>query len=100
MEPKKYPSDINREQIEKIKPILDSARKCTKPRTVDRYNGFCGLSSVLKTGCQWRMLPTEYPKWRTIHEYLLNWSRTPSPYRLSTLKQASGECGVVEPGPR
>ena len=35
MESKRYPSDISREQFEQIKPILESARKRTKPRTVD-----------------------------------------------------------------
>ena len=53
---KAYPSDISRKQFEHIRPILDSARKKTKPRTVDLYDVFCGLLYVLKTGCQWRQL--------------------------------------------
>ncbi|WP_215216984.1 transposase [Candidatus Rhabdochlamydia sp. W815] len=24
---------------------------------------FCGILYILKSGCQWRMLPIEYPKW-------------------------------------
>ncbi|MBD3728029.1 MAG: IS5/IS1182 family transposase, partial [Moraxella osloensis] len=34
---KSYPSDISRKQFEHILPILESARKKTKPRTVDLY---------------------------------------------------------------
>ena len=30
-----YPSDINREQFARILPTLESARRRTKPRTVD-----------------------------------------------------------------
>ncbi len=52
-----YPSDIDREQFNKIKPILESGRKKTRPRTVDLYDVICGISYVLKSGCQWRMLP-------------------------------------------
>lgn len=74
MERKVYPSDITRDQFETILPILESARKKTKPRTVDLYDVFCGLLYVLKSGCQWRMLPSDYPKWRTVHSYFQKWS--------------------------
>jgi transposase len=50
-----YPSDINREQFEKIRPILESARKTTKPREVDLYEIFCGILYILKSGCQWNI---------------------------------------------
>ncbi len=71
---KTYPSDISREQFNKIVSILESARKKTKPRTVDMYDAFCGVLYVLKTGCQWRALPHEYPKWRTVHSYFEKWT--------------------------
>ena len=71
---KTYPSDITREQFEKIRPILQSARKKTKPTTIDLYDVFCGLLYVLKTGCQWSALPHEYPKYRTVHSYFMKWS--------------------------
>jgi len=71
---KKYPSDITRKQFEKIKDILEGARKKTKPREVDLYDVFCGVLYILKSGCQWRMLPGDFPKWRTVHEYFLIWS--------------------------
>ena len=53
---KKYPSDTSREQFEIIKPILESARKKTKPRTVDLYEVWCAVLYLLRTGCQWRAL--------------------------------------------
>ncbi|MUR16719.1 IS5-like element ISAba15 family transposase [Acinetobacter baumannii] len=71
---KAYPSDISRKQFEHILPILESARKKTKPRTVDLYDVFCGLLYVLRTGCQWRQLPHDFPKWRTVHSYFQKWS--------------------------
>ncbi len=69
-----YPGTIDREQFNKIKPILESARKKTRPRTVDLCDVICGISYVLKSGCQWRMLPKEFPKWRTCHYYFTVWS--------------------------
>ena len=54
-----YPSDISREQFARILPVLESARRRTKPRTVDLYDVFCGVLYLLKSGCQWRMLPAD-----------------------------------------
>jgi hypothetical protein len=36
-----YSSDISREAFEQIRPVLESVRKRTKPRTVDLYEVFC-----------------------------------------------------------
>lgn len=72
-----YPSDITLEQFEQIRPLLESARKKTKPRVLDLYAVFNGLLYVVKTGCQWRALPKDYPKWRTGHEYFRIWSEIP-----------------------
>lgn len=69
-----YPSDITREQFERIQLILEQARKKKRPREVDLYEVFCGVRYVLKSGCQWRMLPRDFPKWRTCHEYFSQWS--------------------------
>ena len=54
-----YPGDITREQFEAVRPLLESARKRTKPRRHGLYDLFRGVLCVLKSGCQWRMLPAE-----------------------------------------
>ncbi len=30
---------------------------------------------LLKTGCQWRMLPSDFPCWRSVYYYFTKWSR-------------------------
>ena len=74
-----YPSDISREQFAWILPTLESARRRTKPRTVDLYDVFCGVLYLLKSGCQWRMLPADFPNWRTCYKYFRQWSERPDP---------------------
>ena len=69
-----YPSDVTREQFERIQPILESARRQTKPRILDLYEVFCAVLYVLKSGCQWRMLPEGFPRWRSVHAYFQIWS--------------------------
>jgi len=73
MHRKNYPSDVSRESFEVIRPLLESVRKRTKPRTVDLYEVFCGLLYVLKSGCQWRMIPSDFPKWTTVYTYYSKW---------------------------
>ncbi|MDD7804557.1 MAG: IS5 family transposase [Endozoicomonas sp. (ex Botrylloides leachii)] len=84
----KYPSDITREQFEPILPILESARKKTKPRTIDLYDVFCAVLYLLKSGCQWRMIPSDFPKWRTVHSYFQQWSEPLDEGEPSLLEQA------------
>lgn len=71
---KKYPSDVSKQQFEKIAPLLLSARKRTKPRKLDLYEVFCAVLYLLKSGCQWRMLPSDFPYWRSVHSYFQIWS--------------------------
>jgi transposase len=75
MRRQKYPSDINREQFEEIRSILESAKKITKPREIDLYDALCGVLYVLKSGCQWRMMPSDFPKWQSIYMYFRIWSK-------------------------
>ena len=70
-----YQSNISREQFAKILPILESARRFTKPRKINLCNVFCAVLYLLKSGCQWRMLPQDFPKWRSVHAYFQIWKR-------------------------
>jgi len=96
---KGYPSDIKREQFEVIRPLLESARRKTAPRKVELYEVFCAVLYLLRTGCQWRALPSDFPKWRTVHSYFAIWSEPREGGSL--LEQAlkkSGWCGPRETG--
>ena len=65
----KYPSDISHEQFEPICALLESARKITRPRSVDLYEVFCAVRYLLRTGCHYRAVPKDFPKWRAAHAY-------------------------------
>ena len=88
-----YPSDISREQFAIIQPLLESARRRTKPRTVDLYDVFCGVLYVLKSGCQWRMVPKDFPDWRTCYKYFQQWSEQPDLEQPSLLEQVLKKIG-------
>ena len=87
-----YPSDIRGDQFEALRPLLEGARKRTRPRTVDLYEVFCAVLYLLRTGCQWRALPSDFPKWRTVHAYFAIWSE-PDEKGVSLLERALKKSG-------
>lgn len=95
----KYPSDISPEKFEHLRPLLESARKTTRPRSFDLYDVFCSVLYLLRTGCQWRALPSDFPKWCAVHSYFEIWSEPRE--GVSLLEQAlkkSGWRGPKETG--
>ena len=38
-------------------------------RKYDRRNLINGVFYIIKTGCQWRFLPEEYPPWKTVYSF-------------------------------
>ncbi len=68
---KHYPTDINDSQWEFIKGILNSPRK-RKHSLRDIFNA---ILYMLKTGCQWRMLPRDFPKWELVYYYFTCWKK-------------------------
>lgn len=88
----RYPSDTTREQFEQVRELLESASRRTKPRTVDLYEVWCAVLYVLRSGCQWRALPSDFPKWRTVHSYFAKWSK-PDEDGTSLLERALKKSG-------
>ncbi len=70
-----YPSDISREEFKIIREELEGAKKKTRPHQTDLYDVFCAVLYVVKGGIQWRMLPSDFPKWQLCYYYYFRvWS--------------------------
>lgn len=93
---KKYASDIRREKFEEIVPLLQGVRRRTKPTTIDQYEVFCALLYLLRTGCQWRFLPSEFPKWQTVYAYFSKWKK-PDQHGISVLERVLKKSGCRGP---
>ena len=52
-------------------------RVASKPRLVINEHRKATLRERLRTGCQWKFLPSEWPKWQraTVHSYFAKWSK-------------------------
>lgn len=72
---KAYPSDVTREQFEKIREDLEKAKKKTHPSKYDIYDIFCAILYLLKEGCTWRAIPHDYPNWQNVRYHYDIWAK-------------------------
>jgi putative transposase len=65
-----YASDLTDNQWEIIKPLLE--RKNNKGKHLENHEKRKLINAILylnKTGCQWRMLPKDFPKYQTVASF-------------------------------
>jgi transposase len=56
-----------------IGPMLPAARRGGRPRTTNIRAVLNAIFYLLRTGCQWRLLPREFPVWSTVYHYFRAW---------------------------
>jgi transposase len=83
-----YPSDLSREQFERIKGMLEGNRHKTRPRQVDLYDVFCAILYLLKNAAVWRALPSDFPSISTVRYYFDQWNKPREGEQISLLEQA------------
>ena len=72
-----YPSDLTDVQWNKLERLLKEPRTGRhaggRPRKYELRRVVEALLYVVKTGCQWRQLPSNFPPWKTVHEHFRAW---------------------------
>ena len=53
--------------------MLPDAKAGGRPRKTDLREVLNALFYLVRSGCQWRMLPQEFPPWRTCYNYYRAW---------------------------
>jgi putative transposase len=56
-----------------LAPLLPAARTGGRPRITDLRAVVNAICYLLRTGCQWRLRPQEFPAWGTVYHYFLAW---------------------------
>ena len=65
-----FDTDLNDAQWAIVAPLLPAAKPGGRPRTTCMRGVLEGVLYLLRTGCQWRLLPRCFPPWSTVHHYL------------------------------
>jgi putative transposase len=73
MKRKAYPTDLTDKQWQILEPLLPKPAPRGAPRRVDLREIVNALLYVNRTGCQWRMLPHDFPDWQVVYDYFRDW---------------------------
>jgi putative transposase len=68
---KKYSTDLNDLQWQ----IIVKIQKDKRIRKHSLRNIWDAIFYITKSGCQWRLLPTNFPPWQTVYYYFRKWKR-------------------------
>jgi len=68
-----YQSDLSDEEWEVLKPHLPVPQASGRPRLHPLREIVDAVFYVLRGGCAWRLLPHDFPPWKTVYHYFRLW---------------------------
>ena len=84
-----YPPDLTDSQWALLEPWLSVRAWTGRPRTVDLREVVNAVFYLLRTGCQWRHLPHDFPHWCTVRYYYDLWLWNGTWVRINTALSAA-----------
>ena len=102
-----YPSDVSDAEWALLEPFFINSivpRKRGRCETSESARHFFNaVRYLLKTGCQWRMLPKEYPPRTTVHDAFTRWTKSGLWERINAALSKQRRIGLKKtppPAPR
>lgn len=102
----RYASDVTDDEYGLIEPLLPPAKRGGRKRTTDLREVLNAILYLVRTGCQWRMLPKEFPPRSTVYGYFRRFGQEGIWHRIwmillmqtreQAFKEASPTAGVVD----
>lgn len=77
-----YPSDLTDEEWHMIARLVPRVKRGGRRAEHPRREIVNAVFYVLRTGCQWPMLPHDFPPWKTVYTYFRNWRKDGSWARI------------------
>ncbi len=69
---RKYDTDLTNEQWKIIRGLIPKPAKTGRP-PLDRRLVINAILYIVRTGCQWRMLPKDFPNWKSVYTVFWRW---------------------------
>lgn len=70
-----YASDVNDSSWEVISKYFTDYQGYCRPRKYTYRDIVNAILYITKTGCQWRMLPINFPPWKSVYYYFSKWKK-------------------------
>jgi transposase len=100
MQPCSYDTDLTDAQFALVEPFLPPANRRGRPRANLR-TVVNALLYLVRTGCQWRLLPHDFPPWSTVHTWYRRWRQDDTWQRINeALRQQVRFQAGRHPSPR
>jgi transposase len=71
-----FETDLTDAQWRLVEPLLPPPSRLGRPRTPLRPV-VDAILYLIKSGCPWRLLPKNFPPWKTVYHFFWHWSRGP-----------------------
>src|SRR5215211_9560415 len=68
-----YPTDLSDAEWKHIEPFVPASKPRGRQRIHSPRQILNAVFYVLRSGCPWRLLPREYPPWKTVYHYFRQW---------------------------
>src|SRR5262245_8604191 len=69
----RYSTDLTDEEWEVLGPLVPAAKSGGRPEEYPKREIVNAIRYVVRTGCQWRLLPKDFPQWTTVYHYFREW---------------------------
>ncbi len=95
-----YDTDLTDAEWQIIEPLLPPAKPGGRPRKYPMREVLNALFYLLRTGCAWRHLPHDLPKWQTVYHYYRKWRDDGTAQRIhDALRRQAREAAGKQPEP-
>ncbi len=64
---KRYPSDLTDAEWAAVEPLLPPRGKTGRRRRTDLREVLNAIRYMVRSGCEWRMIPIHFPPWQTVY---------------------------------
>ena len=105
-EGQRYASDLTHPEWALIEPHMPAAKRLGRPRATELRAVLDAILYIARTGCQWRMLPKDFPAFTTVQGYFYDWRDSGLfekinfelllQARQATGREASPSAGVID----
>ena len=79
----RYPTDLTDAEWAHLAPLVAQRPGPGEKRKVETRHVCNALFYLTRTGCQWRLLPNDFPKWRTVRYYFDTWTHNGTFQRMN-----------------
>jgi putative transposase len=100
MRTQRYDTDLTDDQFALVAPFLPKPKRTGRP-PADLREVLNAIFYLVRSGCQWRLLPHDFPPWSTVHTWYRRWRRDGTWERIhEALRQQVRSAAGRHPSPR